>query len=239
MLISNATMRALDEIAARERDLVHVYAPGAMPEHGDVAQTASSTFTLDPLSAAAPADAYFVTADDSGRMMFTRDGSFAIKDGKVVDSTGHAMFGYRDNNSAIAPLQIDPVDVALGFTSNARVEADGNVTYECASVDPRTGKREVHRAGIGRLALARFAPGTKLQTIDAQHAAAGADAAPHLGRPGDGNFGPLTPHARSTSGIDFDLGLQRLQDAYLALDAIRAAGKAQGSVQKTTMDLLK
>jgi hypothetical protein len=36
-----------------------------------------------------------------------------------------------------------------------------------------------------------------------------------------------------------DLGLQRLQEAYLALDAIRAAGQAQNAVQKMAMDLLK
>jgi hypothetical protein len=61
---------------------------------------------------------------------------------------------------------------------------------------------------------------------------------PHIGTARDGNFESLRPFARESSGINLDLSLQRLEDAYLALDAIRAAGKAQGSVQKTAMDLL-
>lgn len=239
MLISNATTRALNEIAARERDVLQAYAPGAMPERGDVAKPGASTPSPDPLSVAPPADTWFVTSGDRIGTLFTRDGSFSMKDGALVDQQGHPVLGYSLPGAALAPLKADAVDAALGFARSARVEPDGSVTYERSTVDPRTGRRETQRACIGRLALARFAPGTKLQAIDAQHAAAPPGIVPHLGCAADGNFSSITPFARESSGIDIDMSLQRLQEAYLAFDAIRAAGKAHGGVEKTTMDLLK
>ena len=239
MLVSAATTRALDDIAARERDVLQAYAPGAMAERGDVAKPPSAQTSMDPLSAAAPADAYFITSDDRGRMLFTRDGSFSISNGTLVDAQGRPMLGYAREGAPLAPLTADPIDVALGFAGTARVESDGSVIYERTTIDPRTGRREMQRASMGCLALARFAPGTKLQAIDPQHVSAPLGIVPHIGHAGDGNFGAVTPFAKAGSGVDLDTGLQRLQEAYLALDAIRAAGKAQGSVEKTTMDLLK
>jgi flagellar hook protein FlgE len=239
MLISSATMHALDDIAMRERDVLQAYAPGALPERGDVWKTESASAASDPLSAAPPQDAYFLTAGDGGRTIFTRDGSFSMKNGMLVDAQGRAVLGYAEDGASLAPLRADPVDTALGFTSTARIDADGTVEYERTTIDPRSGLREVRLARIGRLALARFAPGTKLQAIDAQHFSAPLGAVPHTGRAGDGNFGAIAPYARESSGIDIDRGLQRLQEAYLALDAIRAAGKAQGGIEKTAMDLLK
>lgn len=239
MLISNATTRALDEIAVRERDVMKAYTPGAAPQRGDVAAPMNAQPVQDPLCVAPPSGSYFVTSDDRGRLLFTRDGAFTLRNGDLVDAQGQPVLGYTRDGAPLEPLRADPVDAALGYTSTARVEADGTVTYERATIDPRTGQRETQRATIGRLALARFAPGTKFQAVDPQHVAPPQGIAPHFGQAGDGNFGALTPFARESSGIDIDLGLQRLQEAYLALDAIRAAGKAQGSVEKTTMDLLK
>lgn len=232
-------MRALDDIAVRERDVLQAYAPGAMPERGDVAQDAAPAFALDPLSAAAPANTYFITRDERGRLLFSRDGTFSLRDGALVDAQGRDVMGFSNDGATLSPLRADAVDAALGLTSTAQIEGNGSITYERTSIDPRTGMRHAERVTFGRIALARFAPGTKLQPVDSQHASAPADIAPHIGRPGDGNFDAVQPFSREKSGVDIDLGLQRLQDAYLALDAIRAAGKAQGDVQKTAMDLLK
>ncbi len=239
MLISNATTRALNDIQTRERDVLEAYVSGALPSSGDVAEVPGYAYTTDALFAAPPQDAYFVTEDERGRRIFTRDGSFALKDGVLVDEQGRPIQGYRDDGAALAPLQADPVDVALGFTEGARIEADGAVTYERTVVDPKTGRRQAQQVSLGRVALARFAPGSKLQSVDPQHVCASPGVAPHLGRAGDGNFGAIVPHARAGSGVDLDVGLQRLEEAYLALDAIRAAAKAHGTIEKTAMDLLK
>ena len=241
MLISDSTstVRALGDIEARERDVLQAYSPGALPERPGVARDAPASFTIDPLSVAAPADAYFVTRAEDGRELFTRDGSFAIRDGALVDDSGRPVLGYAGERATLHPLRADAVDVALGFAGGAQIDADGVLAYERATVDPRTGQRQVQRTTIGRIALARFPAGTKLQAVDAQHGSAPAGVLPHIGRAADGNFGVITPFARAASGIDIDLGLQRLADAYLALDAIRAASKAQAGAEKTAMDLLK
>lgn len=239
MLISDAMVRGLEDIAVRERDVLKAYLPGALPERGDVAQSAAPAFALDPLSATAPANAYFITSDDRGRLLFTRDGSFELRNGTIVDAQGRPLLGFREDGAPLAPLRCDAVDAALGLTSAARIEPDGSVTYDRTTIDPGTRTREIQRTTIGRLALARFVAGTKLQSVDAQHVTAPSHIAPHIGTAADGSFGPVQSFSRERSGIDIDLGLRRLQEAYLALDAIRAAGEAHAGVQKTAMDLLK
>jgi flagellar basal body rod protein FlgG len=237
--ITNSTLHALDDIAARERDVLQAYVPGAIAQRSDVAGQMGSRFTIDTLCAAPPPDAYFVMRDVQGRLLFTRDGGFALKDGVLVDRRGHVALGYAANGATLAPLRADAVDAALGFSRTARLEADGSVTYDRTTLDPVNGRRRSGRTTLGFVALARFAPGTKLQGVDVQYVCAPPGVVAHFGRAGDGSFGALTLFARASSNVDFDLGLQRLQEAYLALDAIRAADKAQRGVEKTTMDLLK
>ena len=227
MLISNSTARAVEQVELRERDTVRA------------AQAPTPGFVLDPLSAAPPAGTYFVTAGERGQLLFTREGAFSLRGGTLVDSSGHAMLGFREDGAALEPLQSDAIDSALGFTASARVESDGSITYERATIDPRTGARAVQRLTLGRLALARFAAGTKLTPVDAQRVAAPPAIAPHIGRAGDGNFDAVRPFARADSGADLDRELSRLQEAYLSLDALRAADTAQRGVEKTAMDLLK
>lgn len=239
MMISDAASRALDVIAARERDVMQAYAPGAFPERGDVVKPAQANFNLDPLSVSAPPDAYFVARGESGATLFTRDGGFSISNGVLVDDSGRPVLGYIDENTPLEPLLVDAVDAALGYAGGAQIEPDGTLSYERTVVDPRTGARDAERVAIGRLALARFAAGTKLQQVDPQHAAAPPGILPHMGRAGEQGFANVTPFSRESSRVDLDLGLQRLQEAYSALDAIRAANVAHGSVEKTTMDLLK
>jgi len=238
MIAANVS-RALDDIAARERDLRNAYAPGAVAEHGDVARDAQSTYTLDPLSTSAVDGTYFAVRDHAGRTLFTRDGSFALRDGVLVDRHGFGVLGYARENAALTPLRIDPLDAAFGAASSARIEADGSLCSDRTSVDPRSGQGRTRVLSFGRLALARFPAGTRLQPSDGQHLSAPAGIPPHFGKAGDGNFPFLKPHARESSGIDIDASIERLQEAYVALDAIRAAGKAHGTVQKVAMDLLK
>ncbi|HEY8297212.1 MAG TPA: hypothetical protein VIG32_04225 [Candidatus Baltobacteraceae bacterium] len=239
MLISPPIAQAFTDISARERDLSRAFTPGAVPEKSDVAKGSSSTYALDPLAVAAPPDAYFVTVGEAGKLRYDRAGTLQFRDGALLGAGGRPMMGYRDARSTLAPLRADPVDVALGYASDPRVDGDGAVTYARETIDPRTGAREVRRVCLGRIALARFAAGTKLQPFDGTSFGAPPETAPHLGRARDDNFGPLTPHARAGSGIDIDLGLQRLQEAYLAFDALRVADHAKTGVEKTAMDLLK
>ncbi|MDQ2872930.1 MAG: hypothetical protein M3R35_07380 [Candidatus Eremiobacteraeota bacterium] len=239
MLISAAIARAREAVAARERDVLQAYTPGARPERSDAAAPANADFTLDPLSASAPPDTYFASSSERGNTSFSRDGRFAISSDTLVDGHGRPVLGYHDGSDALAPLRVNAVDAALGYANGARIERDGSVTYERATIDPRTGNRETQRISIGRVALARFAPGTPLQAIDAARFTAPAGAAPHFGRATDGNFAALTPNSREGSRVDIDLGLQKMQEAYLSLDALQAADRAGRDLEKTAMDLLK
>lgn len=237
MLISDATAHAFETVASRQRDVMRAFTPGATPERKDVAAAPQVTYTQDPLSATAPPGAFFVSRGD-GRLLFSRDGSLSFREGVLVDGAGRAMLGYTSAGSALAELKIDRVDSALGLAASARIEADGSVVYDRVVIDPANAKKETQHVSIGKLALARFPAGTKPQSFDATHDAAPPGVVPHLGMPGDANFAPLRPHSRESGSISFDGSLQRLEEAYLSLDALRAAAKAQGSVQKTAMDLL-
>jgi flagellar basal body rod protein FlgG len=149
------------------------------------------------------------------------------------------MLGFTVHGGALSPLRVDPLDDALRRVQKLRVEPSGTVAYERLAVDPRTGARETERVVVGQLALARFAAGTKLHAIDANHFEPPKDVLPHVGRPGDGNFGVVATFAREASRVDIDESLRKLKDAYLAFDALAAAHKAQGRAGKTAMDLLK
>jgi flagellar basal body rod protein FlgG len=240
MMVNAATQDALDRIARRAADVQRAFTPGAMPQFGDVATDGpASRAALDPLCVAPPADAYFLTTDDRGRTTYTRDGGFAMRDGTLVGANGRVILGFVARNGVTTQLTVNPVDEALGRVQNLRIESDGTLAYDRTVIDPRTGTREHERVVVGQLALARFPAATKLGSVDANHFVAPSGTLPHVGRPGDGNFAHVAAMQREESRIDFDRSLDRLEEAYVAFDALQAVHKVQGSAGKTAMDLLK
>ena len=240
MMVNAAAEDALERIVARAGDVQNAFTPGASSPFGDVmTDAAGSRMTLDPLSVAAPADAYFIATDERGRTVYTRDGGFALAGGTLVGANGRAILGFRSASSPTGELHIDDVDAALNRAANVRIEADGTLAYDRAIIEPRTGARETERVAVGRIALARFPAATKLAPSDANHFLAPAGIVPHVGRAGDGSFASVAPMERATSRIDFDRSLDRLEEAYVAFDALQAAHKVQGGIGKTAMDLLK
>ncbi len=240
MLVNPATVAALERISARAADVRMAFTPGAIPGHDDVATADSGTRAVhDPLCVAPPAQTYFISRDERGRATYTRDGAMTIEGGVLRGSDGRPVLGYLDGNGALAPLAIDPVDAALGRATDARIERDGSVVYSRGVIDPRSGARERQRVLVGRIALARFAAGTRLQAVDASHFTAPAESIPHVGQPGDAAFGALEPQHRERSKVDIDRALARLKDAYLAFDALSAGQTAQWGLGKTAMDLVK
>ncbi|HET7815343.1 MAG TPA: hypothetical protein VFL13_13335 [Candidatus Baltobacteraceae bacterium] len=190
--------------------------------------TARSLETLDrreQQAAAAFTPAYVVTAQANGAMSYTNDRQFAMRGDTLVDASGNTVLGYADADAPLSPLRVDPIDAALGYAAQARVFADGTFGYDRAAIDPQTGFRTVDRTVVGRLALARFPNGAQLRSVGLNHVVPQAGVAPHIAPAGDTAFQ--------------DRALDRLQDAYLAFDALRAAGHAEGSLDKTAMDLLK
>lgn len=240
MVIDAATQRVLETIQQRAQDVQRAYTPGAEASFDDVvARRPADRAAIDPLSTVPPQDARFLIAGDRGSTLYTRDGCFAIENATLVGSDGRPILGFTHGNSALGALHVDAVDAALGRVMNARIEPDGSLAYDRRTFDPRTGAQETQRVVVGRVALARFPAATRLIPVDANHGAAPAGVEAHVGRPGDGNFLPLETLRRSGSGIEMDRSLERLEDAYLAFDAMQAARKAQGATAKAAMDLLK
>ncbi|HEY5256849.1 MAG TPA: hypothetical protein VIJ12_00560 [Candidatus Baltobacteraceae bacterium] len=239
MTVDAAISAAFDRVSARQRDAMRAFTPGATPENDDVAEKTVAEFTLDPLSVVPPEGDYFVVSGQRGTRSYTHDGSMAIRDGRLVDASGQPVLGSTHDGATLAPISIDPIDLALHRCEGLRIDADGSLAYRRTTIDPRTGARIAERVIAGRLALARFPAGTAPLPKDALHVGAPHDVLPHVGVAGDGAFGTLLPMHRSGASIDIDASLTKLREAYIALDALRAARAADGSVAKTTMDLLK
>ncbi len=242
-MISRATSDALERVAQRAHDALAAFTPGALGERGATIGVAPhAQFAQDPLSVAAPPDAYFVTAHADGSPRYTRDGGFHLAGTALVASDGSPVLGYTNGagpGSVAAPLQIDPSDAALARHADLRLEANGTLVYARPTIDPRTGTRANERVVAGTLALARFPAGTVPSRIDGTHVAAPPGVLPHLGTPGDATFGALATHARDAGGIDIDTALSRLSDAYTAFSALRAAFAARGSTERTATELVK
>ena len=188
---------------------------------------------LDP---SLPERAYAIVDDGRGGTLYTRDGGFSVRNGRVVDASGRAVQGTARAGSTLGDLRIDATDLALGRVRELRVGEDGRVTYRREAIDPRTGALASETVSVGRIALARFPLATAMRPIDGTHVGAPDGVVPHVGSADDGTFGPMTAPAE---GASVDASLRRLQEAYLALDALRAARVAQGGTEKGAMDLVK
>jgi flagellar basal body rod protein FlgG len=240
MFLNPALSAALDRISERADDVRRAFTPGTVARHDDVATARpSSDFTLDPLAVSAGDDLYFVTRNECGEVAYTHDGSFSLRDGRLLTNGGEAVRGVGAPGGELSDLRIDAVDQALGRASEARIERDGSLVYTRVSVDPRTGLRTMQRVAAGRIALARFPAGTRLATTDGIRCIPPAGVRPQLGVAGADGFLPLQPMHRDHSRIDLDESLVRLKDAYISFDALRAAEQAKAHVGKTAMDLVK
>lgn len=239
MPIDPAIAHEFSVIASRERDLRAAYTPGATPVNSDLFTMPRSHADLDPASASAPEGLYFVRRSDDGKRIYSTDGHIRVRSGAIVDANGYAILGKVSHDAQLTVLHIDAVDAALHRVQNLRIDADGNVRYDRPVVEPRTGARVQQEILVGRVALARFPAGTELRAFDPSHSVPPPGVLPHIGYAGDGTFASLQTAHRTTSSIDIDRGVERLQEAYLALDAMESAHKARSDVQKTTMDLVK
>ncbi len=242
-MISPAAADALDRIAARAQDVMRAYTSGGFAASNDVNVNARGPqYATDPLSVAAPPNAYFVTESANGVRTFTRDGEFRLDGATLRAAGGAAVLGYPDGDARGTlpqPLTLPAGDVALGRCSGVRIESDGTVSYTRTTIDPRTTQRSVERVMAGKIALARFPAGTQPIRLDDRHVGAPNGIAPHLGTPADGTFAGVATYARDTGAVDVDTSLEKLSEAYRAFSAIAAANRARGGVERTALDLLK
>lgn len=93
MMVSPAAARALADIASRASDVMRSFYPGAVPLHHDSAAAGPTQFTNDPLTVAAPKNAYFITCGEGDRHMYTRDGQFHVHGATLVDRDNQPLMG--------------------------------------------------------------------------------------------------------------------------------------------------
>jgi flagellar basal body rod protein FlgG len=239
MFLNPALSAALDKISERAADVRRAFTPGALPHDDDVATAgAISDFTLDPLSVSAADGFYFITRDARGDIGYTRDGGFALRGGQLVDEAGNAV-ARQLPDGRLSGLEIDAVDAALGRVRDPRIEPDGTLTYARSIVDPRSGRRELQHVTAGRIALARFPAGTRLESADGRRCTPPPGVVAEIGTAATGNVPALVPLHRDRSRIDVDQSLIRLREAYIAFDALQAAEATKAHLGKTVMDLVK
>jgi hypothetical protein len=229
----------LARIDSRRRDVDHANVAGFVPESSDVAGPTRVVARRDPLAVVAPEGTYFVTAGAAGTVAYGRDGEFALDAGRLCSHNGAPVLGYGAGSRALAPLRVDPHDGALGGVTRARIEPDGTFAYDRVAIDPRGGERRSERVVAGRVALARFPAGTQPVRIDATHVRPPAGVAPRLGCPGDSGFPVLLTQARDLGRVDLLAGLERLDDAYIAYGALRAAFHGRAGLEKAALELVK
>src|SRR5580692_3042040 len=94
MFLNPALGAALDRISERAEDVRRAFTPGSVARYDDVAVARpSSEFTLDPLVVSAADGLYFVTRNERGEVSYTRDGSFTLRNGFLVDGEGKPIRG--------------------------------------------------------------------------------------------------------------------------------------------------
>ncbi|MDQ2858186.1 MAG: hypothetical protein M3R53_05995 [Candidatus Eremiobacteraeota bacterium] len=239
-MIEPAIALDLGRIAASERDVRGAFQPGFLPESNVVARPSKVARSDDPLSVAAPEGAYFLSADVSGKITFSRDGAFSVRDGELRAPDGSPVLGFAiGEHRKVAALRVDRYDAALGHFANARIERDGTFAYTRISVDPRSGERRAERVTVGRLALGRFPAGTQPDRIGSAHVRPPEGVTPEVGVPDEGRFKALATYSRDLGRVDIVAGLEKMKEAYVAYEALRSAHHVHGSLEKTAMDLVK
>jgi len=239
-VIDPAVAGALDRIASRANDVRGAYRAGFEPAASDVAAPARVVRNEDPLSVSLPEGAFVASPGPSGELQYGRDGTLRIADGALAGPDGRPVLGFAlGSRRSLAALRFDPYDAATGRIANPRIDADGTVSYDRASVDPRTGTRRSERVAVGRIALARFPAGTQPERIDGVHVRPPSGVGARFGVPGEGGFAPLTTHARDLGRVDVLAGLERMKEAYVAFEALRAARHGRDGTAKIALDLVK
>lgn len=241
-MTNGAILRAVDAIQRRADDVHSLFRSGAQPNYPDALRAESLEPANDPLAVVPPEGAYLV-AGDPAHPAYTRDGALRLVDGALATREGTPILGFAEDDGhrhgVPRALQVDRRDLLLGRINDARVDSDGVFGYARNAIDPQTLETHVERVVVGRLALARFPAGSKPERIDRSRVSAPDGVAPLIGVPADGTFAALATRSRAIGRIDPDAAIARLQDAYLAIDALGAAERTRTGMMRDAFDLVK
>jgi hypothetical protein len=242
-VIDAAVSRTMEAVERRADDVRGVFLhPGAEPNYADVRDAGRVEPLRDPLAVVPPQGTYLL-AGDPRRPYFLRDGALQVHDGTLTASDGVTpVLGFSVNGEAAGlphPLRLEERDALLDRAFEVRVESDGLLSYSRRVVDAVTLESHAERVSAGRVALARFPPGTQLERVDALRTRAPAGVVPLVGTPADGTFGALATWSRWGGGIDADRAIERLADGYLMMRALGATERTRNAMARGAFELVK
>ena len=229
MFLNPGLSTALDRIAERAADVRRAYTPGAVPAHDDVATAAMvSDFYARSARRRRAGRGLFRNGRRGGRESYTRDGSFALRGGRLVDGSGHPIFGARADGTLSVLASIRSTKPSAEFATPR-----SNATAASFTVG-RTSIRAARRARCSGSWWVASRSRDFLQGRASSRPTAGISL--HLQvspskrvEPTDGDFGALAPMHRERSRVDIDESLVRLKEAYFAFDASSSGRGRQGS----------
>lgn len=221
-----AVERVQQRVESLRSDALHAYDPAYQPRDGRAAaapgEPAPQANLQAPLSCEAPAGAFLVFDAPDGRRSYVRAAALTVRDGRLVDGDGLPLLGYPQGAApgVVGELRIEGRDGLLSRAVALRIERDGSIRYARHTLDGQ-GRTATQWLSLGRIALATFESGV------ARIAAPGEQTTPML-------------ELRAQGGrVDLPRALERLQEAYLQLDALRAARVAQDAGDRTALGIVK
>lgn len=240
-MIDASVATLLHALETTSEDRAHAFEPGYEPINRDLAARSSRTVVDadNPLAVVVPRDAYIAVTGPGGTS-YTRNGQLRFEDGALHAANGDAVLGWPPGanvNQPPIPLRADPVDAALGRCREIAVAPDGTLSYARTSVDAKRGKVGVEHVVVGRIALARFPAGTRLERAAADALVPGEGIEPSaLAVPNTLGFGELSIHRREVASVDVVKATVRWAEA---VQAYQALAQAQGAGIRTALDLVK
>jgi|GEM_PF-3765267 len=210
-----------------QSDTLHAYDSGYVPldrRAAALADEPSPQANLDaPLPCEAPPGSFLVLDDDDGRRRYVRGVNLAVRHGTIVEDEGRPILGYPEGAApgVLGALRIGRRDAVLARATALRIERDGRVAYGRRVADAE-GTMTTQWVSVGRLALA---------TLDGGVA--------HLAPPGEEGHPMLAVPRQQGGRVDLPRALERLQEAYLQLDALRAARAAEDGGERTALGVVK
>lgn len=221
-----AVERVQQRVEALRDDALHAYDPAYQPRDARVAMPLGEPSTQAnlqaPLTCEAPPGAFLVFDARDGGRSYVRAAALTVREGCLVDGDGLPLLGYPQGaaEGVVGELRITGRDGLLSRAVALRIERDGSIRYARRTLDAQ-GSAATQWIALGRLALATFEDGVA-----------------RIGAPGERAIPLLEPRVQG-GRVDLPRALERLQEAYLQLDALRAARTAQDAGDRTALGIVK
>lgn len=218
--------------------------PRKMVGIGATVESITQNFTLGPieqtggsLDVAISGDGFFtMQSADSGRTLYTRNGSFDIDDAGYINDRANNRLQIFPVDAAGVPTSTTPIDALVPPVNGAGEEYAGITISGTGLV--QASYADGSTVMIGSIALASFIAPTGLrQEGSSNWSSTGISGAAHYGSPGQGQYGSLLSGAIERSNVDIAEELVGLITAQRAFQANAKAIDTATQISQTVINL--